>query len=381
MKKIIIILTFIFCFFSFLCLPTVKAEEIIDDETVETPVEPAKVYTLIEDENVCKITLLEDNKCQVYVNDKQNGEVTVIMTYVKNENGHYEIYLGKELWITAILNDENMTWQEYVAPEEPEIVYDAFVKIMDTSYGTINVSKVEGMSGELVEIELKPYLFCALKEVKVNGATITPNENGLYQFVLVEGENTVSAEFIISEENMSILLENIDKAEKGNWEEIFELKNIMNLISWVLTGIYAIGFMFTLRKNKNIKSLTGTEIAAAVSKKIPETVEAVITDTFEPIIKRFAGSIENIEKCVASLNRCMILTQENTPESRIAILNELTNIGKETEALKTEAVKIIEEEIARNKMQIEKTKESIEKLEVQNEQLLNEGNNEVKGRI
>ena len=56
--------------------------------------------------------------------------------------------------------------------------------------------------------------------------------------------------FEINQEDMAILAENINSYKKGNFEDIFSMNNIFNLIEWTLTTLFSAGFLVVLLKNK-----------------------------------------------------------------------------------------------------------------------------------
>ena len=73
---------------------------------------------------------------------------------------------------------------------------------------------------------------------------------------MIEGENKVSAEFEISQSEVSYILGLIEDAKNGNFEDIFSLKNLLTLISWAISLFMGSGFCITLLKSKKIKAQT-----------------------------------------------------------------------------------------------------------------------------
>lgn len=267
--------------------------------------------------------------------------------------------------------------------DEP-IVYPCNVVIVDSAYGELIVDIEKGNIGDVVTITPKAYAFCKLVSVTANGVVITPNETGEYEFLLVEGENKLSAIFEINQEDMAILAENINSYKKGNWEDIFTMNNIFNLIEWTLTALFSTGFLVVLLKNKKVKALTGDEISTSVNDKIPEkvvaVVEKVVQDTFAPMFNTMKDAFENINSCVETLTRCTILSQENTSESRLAILDEIAKVKSSTKELQEEARAIINSEIIANMRAKIEQKLAIEELEKKNEEIIHH-ESDVKGRI
>lgn len=368
------------CLFLFLLIPlffvnfqVVNAEKVAEEDIIETVVE--KVYTYEDESAVVTLTLRTDMTYKIVAVEPDTlQEMLLNGNYKVNEDGNIELYMGETYFDEICLNELTMTF-DFV--EEEAIIYPCSVKVVDSAYGEVLYDVYEGNIGDVVTLVAKPYVFCKVLEVKVNDVVLTPNKNGEYQFILVEGENIVTSSFAISEADMAILAENVNNYKKGNLEDIFTFENITNLISWTISGGSVIGLIIAILKAKKIKAQTGNEISVAVNENIVESVKELVKNTFNPIFLTLNKSISNIEKCVTSLNRCMILAQENTPESRLAILDELTIIKKETKELKEEAKTIIEKQIHIDEDQKQEKIKALEELEKNNEEL----GKKIKGRI
>lgn len=392
MKKISL---FLFVVLSLFCLnlKVVSAEEVVEDNVVEeTPVVVEKVYTYADESAVVTLTLRSDMTYKmVAVEPYTLNEIVLNGMFKYGAYGRIELFIGEEHFDDIWLDDLTMTFdfvEDKPIIDEPivdeEIVYPCNVVIVDSAYGELMVDVEEGNVGDVVTITPKAYAFCKLVSVTANGVVITPNETGEYEFLLVEGENKLSAVFEINQEDMAILAENINSYKKGNWEDIFSMNNIFNLIDWALTALFSTGFLVVLLKNKKVKALTGDEISTSVNDKIPvkveKVVQKVVEDTFAPMFSTMKEAFENINNCVETLTRCTILSQENTSESRLAILDEIAKVKSSTKELQEEARAIINSEIIANmKVKIEQ-KLAIEELEKKNEEIIH-SESDVKGRI
>ena len=67
--------------------------------------------------------------------------------------------------------------------------------------------------------------------------------------------------------------------------------------------------------------------------------------------------------------RCMVLSQENTPEARLAIIQELSANSKKAETLADEVKKIVHAEIETNKQAEQDKLDMIKELEEKNNSL------------
>ena len=252
---------------------------------------------------------------------------------------------------------------------EPEVIIGKVV-IGECLYGAATVSPEEGQVGDIITIYPSAQVFCSLKAVKVNGTIITKNDKGEYQFVLAEGENIVTVECEVSQEDMKVLADLINNAKKGNWEEIFSINNIFNIVSWAISLFMGSGFLIALLRNKKIKALTASDISSKMESVVPETVAKVVMDTFQPILDKVNNAIKDVNLSCDSLVRCMMLMQENTPESRIAITKELGALGRSTTDIEKQVRSIIDEEIAKLETAKEEKKQALASLEQKNNEVV-----------
>lgn len=265
--------------------------------------------------------------------------------------------------------------------EEPEVVYPCVVTVSKNTGGEILLDVTEGNVGEVVALHTSAYLLYNVKSVKVNGVELTANEEGNYTFVLAEGENKVEVEFDVDDEQMQTLAELFAKAKNGEWSDIFSVENILTFISWAITTIFSSGFLLTLIKNKKIKSKTTEEVANAVEGKVEKASAKAINEflekTLQPATSKMSTGLSDMEDSMKILVRCFVLSQENTPESRLAIIKELSNLKTNSQELSEQVKEIINAEIAKNKEKEEEKIKSLQELKETNEAI--EVKDDIKG--
>ena len=261
-------------------------------------------------------------------------------------------------------------------PIEDEPKYPCQVVIKDSDYGDIIVDVEYGNIGDIVTIYAKPYSFCKLVSLNVNGVDLIPNEDGNFQFPLVEGENIIVSKFEIDSEQFEKVAQLLADAKDGNWENIFNIENVFQLISALVTLFMGSGYCVTLLKSKKIKSETTTEVATGVKEVLDSNVYKAIKDflqnTFGPTFDKLSGNITNIEEVVKTMARCMVLSQENTPESRLAIIEELTKLQKSDEELSAQVKAIIQKEIESNEAIQKQKMDTIKELQEANSKIAEE---------
>lgn len=272
---------------------------------------------------------------------------------------------------------------------EPESIFESEVvelpcKVIVTAaqYGDVIVDKESGNVGDIVTVYAKPYSLFKLKSITVNGTALVANADGIYTFTMIEGENKVSAEFEISQSEVSYILGLIEDAKNGNLEDIFSLKNLLTLISWVISLFMGSGFCITLLKSKKIKAQTAQEISeavdAATKSEVAKGISAFLSEQFGPSFDALSTSINDISETCQSMARCMVLGQENTPEARLAIIQELSSKSKKAESLADEVKKIVHAEMADAEKAKQDKLDLIEELEAKNQAIGTDTSAEVK---
>lgn len=254
---------------------------------------------------------------------------------------------------------------EEETPATGKVVIDASNKI------DITTDITEGNVGDIVTITLKDNAFYVAKAIFINGTAIEAVD-GVYSFALVEGDNIITSEYTINanSEEGKWLLDMINKAEEGDWASIFSLSNLAQIINWVIAGGGIIGLCITLLKMRKTKDKTAEDVEKAITKLLEEKYNIVITDLFKetlsPIFAKISDGITDVEEVCKVLARCMVLAQENTPEARMAIIAELTNLKSSDNDLIAQIKGLIDEELQNNKVAEEEKAKTLKELEEMN---------------
>lgn len=281
----------------------------------------------------------------------------------------------------SIIESESVSESESILESE---VVELPCKVIVTAaeYGDVIVDKESGNVGDIVTVYAKPYSLFKLKSITVNGTVLVANADGIYTFAMIEGENKVSAEFEISQSEVSYILGLIEDAKNGNFEDIFSLKNLLTLISWAISLFMGSGFCITLLKSKKIKAQTAQEISeavdAATKSEVAKGISAFLSEQFGPSFDALSTSINDISETCQSMARCMVLGQENTPEARLAIIQELSSKSKKAESLADEVKKIVHAEMADAEKAKQDKLDLIEELEAKNQAIGTDTSAEVK---
>ena len=236
---------------------------------------------------------------------------------------------------------------EPVSTPTDEEVFECSVVIDETKNGTIKVDKTEGHIGDLVTITASHDLFYKIDSISVNGTSLVEDEeiSGKFVFALVEGENKIEGKFVVDKEllgEMSIIYEQLMNKD---WTHLFSVENVVRIVTFLLNGGLLFAIIRYYVKDKKLEKKLEETTESTLNKIVPETTKQVIIENTKEVLAPFFAEItanqeENL-RVSASLTKCLALMQEDTPESRLAVLNELSQLNVGDKKLIEEAKEII----------------------------------------
>ena len=148
------------------------------------------------------------------------------------------------------------------------------------------------------------------------------------------------------------------------------MENLLTFISWAISLILSSGFFVTLIKNRKVKVKTQNEIAATVkaanAESIINTINEVVERVLGQTLAKYTEKTDSLDDSVKALVKCFCLSQENTPEARLAIMEELSKLSQTQKDLTAQIKQIINEEIAKNKEVAENKQRILEELKEAN---------------
>lgn len=259
------------------------------------------------------------------------------------------------------------------AEEMPQEDVGIVIIESDIKGGDVIADIEEGKVGDVVTLKVSANAFYMLTSISVNGTNLTKNENGLYTFQLVKGENKVSVVFDIDNDQIKQIAGLIDDVKDNGLSSILNVDNLFKIISWAITVFFGSGFFLTLIKNKKIKSSTIEEM----SKNCYDIVEQINAEKTSDFLNNVMGKtidgltddISEMKKVMLSMCKCMLLAQENTPEARLSIITELTNLKNDDTELVKKIQSVIKNEQEKNAKKIEDRANAINELKEANKNL------------
>lgn len=253
-----------------------------------------------------------------------------------------------------------------VFAEEENIEDPCKVVISEMNYGDVIVDIESGKVGDIVTVLAKPYPICSLSTLKVNGVNLIADENGTYTFALVEGENVITAEFIINQEQIANIVGMIKDVKENGFENLFTLKNLFLLISIMLGILSTSGLLITVLKSQKSNLKITENMAKFLQDENNKAMLNFLKETIKPLTDKFNIAQNENTEIIKTMMRCFILSQENTPEARLAIINEISNFKTNNEELSEQVKAIINSEIDKREEKKEATKQAIANLEEKN---------------
>ena len=147
------------------------------------------------------------------------------------------------------------------------------------------------------------------------------------------------------------------KFDFGEWlEKNFTAEMITTIMSVLTSLAVVLKLASSLKDLAKKKAMTTEEVCNKVVEILETTNKESVLKSINDIVKPLEDKVGNITPVLNSFSKILALSQENTPESRLAILELIQSIGnisnKVVEDAKTEIVNQIEEEQKENKENI-----------------------------
>lgn len=204
-----------------------------------------------------------------------------------------------------------------------------------------------------------------------NAITITKDTENVYKFTLnAVGTYDIKANWTISNTIYKKLLDVSNDAVDGNWSKVFSIENIVLLIYGI---IILVSFLFNLISNKKTLNNLGTKLASTLGLNTNASVKTnfdVLSKQLESKINEYKDIATNSETQTKATKEAMqkfvqafLYMQEETPESKQAIINLLSGLNLSSD---TDTQEIIEKVLKKLKQdeetKIQKQKETETKI-------------------
>lgn len=142
--------------------------------------------------------------------------------------------------------------------------------------------------------------------------------------------------------------------------KVFDAKTvsiIMMVVGYVIMGIK---FLASTLKSKKLANLTANDVKDEVLKAMGDKVDESVKNQVASSIYSVAQTCKNLNNVVKVLAEVMALSQENTPESRVAILECIAKLGVVDAQVTEQAKEVVNQQVADEEQKKEDTIKAIE---------------------
>lgn len=158
---------------------------------------------------------------------------------------------------------------------------------------------------------------------------------------------------------------------------IFTPENVALIVGWFTTAITLVATVCKLASSlkalKEKNDAQATDITNVVVDTLNKIVDSKVNDKLNQAIKPVVEFLQKNQNTTEALAKIIALSQENTPESRVAILDIIAKMNVLPTALIESAKQDIADEVEAEKQEKENTNTQLESLKVDN--------NEQAGRV
>ena len=237
--------------------------------------------------------------------------------------------------------------------------YPCQVIIEQPEHGEISTDISFGNVGDIVTITATSDSLYEIEYIAVNDEMLEGTD-GIYTFALVEGDNVITSSFVLNQTIFGDLSTIVTEIQNQDWENL-----IYTIISLIFdSGIIIALITYLIRArglNKTMQNISTTVV--------PNTTKEVVKTLIEPMFSQTVQDSASSREIMMVLVKCMVLMQQNTPEAKLAILDELTKLQNIADVNSVNDVKkYIDNKIAEHNQKLEETLSSLNKISSRHEE-------------
>lgn len=128
------------------------------------------------------------------------------------------------------------------------------------------------------------------------------------------------------EEIENVEEEQVDEVDAW-FKKVFSAEKVAMYLSWLAYIGTIFGLVANIKKLKASNNLTLKNVSDGVISKIDSSVAKEVAERFEKYLPSILASQEKTNEIMSIFAKILALSQENTPESRIAILDLVGQLG------------------------------------------------------
>lgn len=143
----------------------------------------------------------------------------------------------------------------------------------------------------------------------------------------------------------------------GFVKEYLSADKVAMYMSWIAYVGTIVGLVANITKLKKANTLTLKNVSDEVQSKLKEVVGAEVGTQIQEFLPAIVATQRKTNDALTIFSKILALSQENSPEARVAILDLITELGNVGKEIVDSAKEAVEKEVA----EIEERKEEIER--------------------
>ena len=195
-------------------------------------------------------------------------------------------------------------------------------------------------------------LISALTFTPMNTEDTTPSEP-----TTGENETTEPTESETPKEE-----DNVKEEIKAWLEKFLEPQQVAMIMTWITYAATIIGLIYKLSQLAKSKSLSNENIKNLILTELGDKVDESVKNQLTSAVTSLTKTIERQDEVLSLLAKVCALSQENTPESRVAILDLISRLGVVDKEDIESAKETINQEVAEKKALEEETNNTVDKI-------------------
>ena len=153
------------------------------------------------------------------------------------------------------------------------------------------------------------------------------------------------------------------KNEIKEWlSKFLEPQQVAMIMTWITYAATIFGLIVKCYSLAKQKTLTAESVKDLIMKDLGDKIDESVANQLTTAIVSLNKTAKNQNEVLALLTKVMALSQENTPESRIAILELISRLGVVKDEEIEEMKETINKQVEETKAVEEKTNESVDTI-------------------
>jgi hypothetical protein len=144
--------------------------------------------------------------------------------------------------------------------------------------------------------------------------------------------------------------------------EWFGPEKIAMYLTWIAYISTIVGFAANIKKLKKTNNLTLKNVSDDLKKLLKNEISISVSEQNDKYLPQILETQQKMQSIICDFAKVLALSQENTPESRVAILEIISNLGVVSAETIESSKKIIEEEVKSAEEQSERIDSQLDEI-------------------